>query len=155
MLTPIRLYTLCTVHCSSVHSHSSSRLQQAHVALSLSISPIRESFSYFAVYSPLATISPFLKHFFTRFCVEVYKNNFLFVGERPQLSQYSIFNFCCAKYCSSCTAFSFNCADSAVQVHQPWAVPEPSVLILSQVVLTLFSCFKLCVIFRPTEQVSV
>jgi hypothetical protein len=67
----------------------------------------------------------FFKRFLLRFHFEIYKQ-FNFVGQRPEFSQYSIFYFCCAEFYSSCTAFSFNCADLAVQVHGPWAVPDPA-----------------------------
>ncbi len=62
MVTPSRLYSLyCTLH-----SHSSRRLQEAHVTRSLSFSPVRETISYFAVYGPAATIFFFFYSIFAQ-----------------------------------------------------------------------------------------
>jgi hypothetical protein len=119
---PLSGCTLCSVHCMYtliLHAGFNRRT-------SLSPSPISPVWGFVIITSQCtAHWLQFFKHFLLRFCFEIYKQ-FNFVGEGPELSQYSIFNFCCAKIFSPYTAFSFHCTDSAVQAHRPWAIPDPA-----------------------------
>jgi hypothetical protein len=83
-VVPVVLYT--------VHSHSSRRLQQVHVALSLSL--FRQLVRLFCISQCMAQrlqFCCFSAACSLRFRFEIYKQ-LNFVGERIELSQYSIFS---------------------------------------------------------------
>jgi hypothetical protein len=105
----------------------------------------REDFSYyFAVYSPSATIFVLSQAFSLRFCFEIYKQ-FNFVGERPEFTVLYSLSAPVLLILHCILLFSFNCADSAVQLYRPWAISNPAFSLLFRSLLTLFARFELCV----------
>ncbi len=139
--------TLCTVHCSSVHSHSSCRFQQR---TSLSPSPIRQHDSFLSYFASTSICCSLLRQFHQRedfsllfrsvrpigynflsaFCSDFASkstnNSILLERGRSYHSTLFLIFVALVSSLSSYTAVPLNCTDSEVQVYRPWAILVPA-----------------------------
>jgi hypothetical protein len=113
---------------------------------SLSISPVRETISYFTVYSPSTKILLFFLSCFAQISLRNLQI-IQFLLEKGRSYHSTLFSFFVAPvfpfefmYCCNSYLRRFNSAGVPTLGHL-----RPSVLTLIQVVLTLFARFELCV----------
>jgi hypothetical protein len=145
VVTPIRLYPLyCTLYTLILHAGFNKRT-------SLSLSQFRQFVRLYRISQCTAhrlQFLFFLKRFRSDSASKSTNNSILLETGRSYHSTLFLNFVAPIRFPNSHTAVPLNCADSAVQLYRPWAIPAFS---LAQVVLTLFARTKLCVSFPDLQ----